>query len=61
MSELVIYAHGRIVSVDTTRHVEVGCPYCAKKHLHGWPFEDKKPGRRVAHCHNGLGYELVIK
>lgn len=33
-----------------TRLVVIKCPYCKKRHTHGWPFGARTPGIRVAHC-----------
>lgn len=48
----------------TTRTVTIRCPFCARLHSHGWPYEDgdSDPGHRVAHCKRGglRGYEIVL-
>ena len=45
------------------RLVYVHCPYCQKKHRHGWPRQagQAAPGHRISHCEdfslrNSLGY-----
>jgi len=44
----------RVVTVRTARdgirQVTVKCPYCARRHSHGWPPEDTTPGIRLSHC-----------
>ena len=32
------------------RDVTIRCPYCGKKHRHGWRGEDPHPGYRFSHC-----------
>lgn len=44
----------RIINVrhgqDGVRTLTVACPYCGRRHRHGWPPEDKTPGIRLSHC-----------
>lgn len=35
-----------------TRLVYIRCPYCSKRHQHGWRRDETTPGTRVAHCRN---------
>jgi hypothetical protein len=36
------------------RCVTVICPYCARRHVHGWPEDDSAaPGLRQSHCQDG--------
>lgn len=35
---------------DTVRTVTIRCPYCSKRHVHGWPLGDAAPGWRRPHC-----------
>lgn len=41
------------------RFVDVTCPYCGRKHHHGWgTSSDAAPGHRLAHCRGG-GYYIA--
>lgn len=42
------------------RSVTVHCPYCAKRHRHGWPPADPEPGHRLAACVSGAGLGYTI-
>lgn len=35
-----------------TRLVTVACPFCGRKHTHGWAWSsgDESPGLRTSHC-----------
>lgn len=49
----------RIAEVKETRLVYVLCPYCGKKHQHGWPYDAVDVGHRIPHCkpgREGRGY-----
>ncbi|MGB9307119.1 MAG: hypothetical protein WCB92_26585 [Mycobacterium sp.] len=35
---------------DTVRTVTIRCPYCTRRHTHGWPEGDAAPGFRRPHC-----------
>ncbi len=35
---------------DTVRTVTIRCPFCGKRHTHGWPLGDCEPGSRRPHC-----------
>lgn len=35
------------------RTVTVRCPYCKRRHIHGWPLSSADPGVRASHCHSG--------
>lgn len=39
-----------------TRTVLVACPFCGKKHTHGWPYGSDRAGYRGSHC-TGRGGE----
>lgn len=53
----------KIVHGKTTRHITVKCPYCNKRHFHGWPYGPGDPGHRSAHClgkhRPGRGYNIA--
>ncbi len=36
-----------------TRAVTVRCPFCRRKHFHGWPYGSQTIGSRVSHCWRG--------
>jgi hypothetical protein len=41
------------VSVTPTLHtrlVVIECPYCERRHSHGWPYGTAHPGLRTSHC-----------
>ncbi len=40
---------------DGARLVRVRCPFCGKRHTHGWPPRHADPGARIAHCHRPTG------
>jgi len=42
--------------------VEITCPYCGRRHLHGLGAEGDLWGHRVAHCVGGKpnpGYDII--
>jgi hypothetical protein len=47
--------------------VEVICPWCGRKHYHGWPAPGEPVGtqRRVSHCTRAPGwfdgYEIIVE
>lgn len=47
----------KVTPTKTTREVIVQCPYCGRKHTHGWPCASypDDPGPRVAHCRDNKG------
>ena len=50
-----------IVPGRTTRTVHVLCPWCGRRHNHGWPYGTPTIGARVAHCVGGArGSYLII-
>ena len=40
----------KVFTRDRVRMVKVHCPYCPKRHTHGWPPEHDEPGVRLDHC-----------
>ena len=47
-----------------TRLVTIRCPWCDRKHTHGWPYGETEIGHRVAHCHNrarSTGYYIETR
>ncbi len=46
----------------STRLLTVLCPFCGKKHGHGWPHDnvDPHPGFRAADCRPGGSYFIYI-
>ncbi|WP_068492487.1 hypothetical protein [Pseudoclavibacter helvolus] len=49
----------RIARTRDTRLVYVVCPYCGKKHQHGWGYDIPRVGHRIPHCEPGqntVGY-----
>ncbi|MEJ7649404.1 MAG: hypothetical protein WKF57_10260 [Nakamurella sp.] len=36
----------------TTRTVTVLCPFCTRRHHHGWPYDSALIGVRLSHCRN---------
>jgi hypothetical protein len=38
---------------DVVRTVLVRCPFCGKRHTHGWPIGSCAPGYRISHCDKG--------
>jgi len=53
--ELSVAEVVKVVTRDGVRLVFVACPYCRRKHVHGWPFEAPDVGLRVSHCHRPAG------
>ncbi len=48
----------RVLSIRKLRHtrlVRVRCPFCPRRHWHGWPFDTPDVGMRVSHCHRPAG------
>ncbi len=45
----------KVVRRGAVRLVIVTCPYCRRKHVHGWPFEAPDVGLRLVHCHRPNG------
>jgi hypothetical protein len=45
----------KIVTSGWTRDVYVSCPFCTRRHVHGYPFGDDAVGPRVAHCKRRVG------
>lgn len=39
-----------IEPAKTTRTVIVRCPYCQRRHTHGWPYGSDTIGGRLSHC-----------
>ena len=39
-----------VTELAHTRLVVVACPYCRRRHTHGWPWTDPDVGARNAHC-----------
>lgn len=40
-----------VIPGDSTRLVYIRCPFCGKKHQHGWPYgEANPPGLRISSC-----------
>lgn len=33
-----------------TRDVLVDCPFCGRRHVHGWPWGSESIGSRLSHC-----------
>ena len=56
-AELAAAVVVKVVTCDGVRLVIVACPYCRRKHVHGWPpeYADSDVGPRVAHCHRPNG------
>ncbi len=50
-----------ITDSKTTRTVTIDCPYCGKKHHHGWPYGRDGIGSRVAHCREATGRSYSIE
>ena len=49
-----IVAAASVHPTKSTRLVLVDpCPWCSKRHTHGWPYGDAEIGHRVAHCLHG--------
>lgn len=53
------------LSVTPTKHtrlLKVVCPFCGKKHGHGWPYDnvDPHPGLRSADCTPGGSYYIYV-
>jgi hypothetical protein len=44
-----------VTDYPDTRIVEIACPFCGRRHTHGWPHDSAEPGVRVAHCARGDG------
>lgn len=55
-----VYTRRSFLGGGIVRIVEVACPFCHRKHTHGWPVQDgdADPGHRIAHCGHG-SYEVV--
>jgi len=57
----------RVIEVATDRRgvrsVVIGCPWCGRRHVHGWPPGHDSVGHRVSHCGpggaSGGGYYVV--
>lgn len=48
----------RAFGVEAGRHartVHVRCPFCARTHVHGWPYGDATIGARGSHCATRYG------
>ena len=45
----------KVVTRGAVRAVRVLCPFCSRRHWHGWPFDAPDVGLRVAHCHRPNG------
>ncbi len=44
-----------------TRHVVIVCPYCRRRHSHGWGYDAPgEPGHRLSHCGSGRGYVITV-
>jgi len=54
-AELTVAPVLKVVTRDGVRLVVVACPYCHRKHTHGWPPEYAEPGVRLAHCYRPNG------
>lgn len=53
-----------VTPIERTRLVVVRCPYCRRKHTHGWPLGQTAIGHRLAHCYDrwarpGRGYRIL--
>jgi hypothetical protein len=47
---VTITARTVTISPKGVRSVTVECPYCGRKHVHGWPVGEPQPGPRISHC-----------
>lgn len=36
--------------LEATRLVEIRCPLCGRRHVHGWPYGRQTIGHRISHC-----------
>lgn len=50
----------RVQTGRSTRTVTVSCPFCRRKHLHGWSYVSDGIGSRVAHCSEGRGRTYFV-
>lgn len=49
-----------VIAIQKGNHYVIKCPYCQKEHRHGaGDGSADSLGHRVAHCHKGMGYNLV--
>lgn len=46
---------------DGVRTVSVRCPYCRRRHIHGWPESASSPWRVLSHCMTMRPRDYVIE
>jgi hypothetical protein len=60
-AEVPVVVAVAVVPVKATRLVKLICPFCGKRHIHGWPYHHGDVGSRLSHClDGGKPYYVVV-